>query len=547
MAIRGRAVALLALAWLLVGGGSSTAAAAVPETTINSGPSGAVASTAASFTFSSDDPVATFQCALDGAAFTTCASPTSFSSLAQGSHTFQVRATNTSGTDPTPASRTWTVDTVAPDTSIDTGPSGSVASTAATFSFSSNESPVTFQCSVDGAAFTTCATPTSFSGFAQGSHTFQVRARDAAGNLDSTPASRTWTVDTVNPDTSIDSGPSGATSDATPTFTFSSNEGSATFECSLDGAAFSTCASPLTLAAQSEGSHTLQVRARDAAGNIDSSPASRSFIVDTIAPETTITGGPTGLTGDDTPTFTFSSNEGGVSFQCSLDGGGFAACSSPHTLVPQLDGPHTFRVRAIDAAANVDGSPDSRTFILDTGPPETTIDTGPPPAVPTNDPTPAFTFSADEAATFECSVDGSGFSGCVSGAPIAAVADGQHTFTVRAVDSIGNVDASPAARPFAVDTRPPETRIDKAPKPRLKTHRKRAKARFELSADEADATLECSLDGGAFAPCDPSSALSVKAKPGAGKRHSLGVQATDQAGNVDPTPASFSFRAVRLP
>src|SRR5207344_1390844 len=84
-------------------------------------------------------------------------------------------------------------DTTPPDTTIDSGPSGSVTDTSATFSFSSTE-PGTFQCSLDGAAFAPCPSPTSYSGLAATSHTFQVAAVDDSLNIDASPAERTWTV-----------------------------------------------------------------------------------------------------------------------------------------------------------------------------------------------------------------------------------------------------------------------------------------------------------------------------------------------------------------
>lgn len=84
---------------------------------------------------------------------------------------------------------------------------------------------------------------------------------------------------------------------------------------------------------------------------------------DTTPPETTIDSGPGGATPDHTPTFTFSSNEpADASFQCAVDGGAFAACSSPHTTATLPPGTHTFKVVASDASGNTDASPATRTF-----------------------------------------------------------------------------------------------------------------------------------------------------------------------------------------
>ena len=85
------------------------------------------------------------------------------------------------------------VDTTAPDTQIVTGPSGTSSSASASISFSS-EPQATFECKLDTGAWAGCANPRAYSGLANGNHTFQVRAKDGAGNVDSTPASRTWTV-----------------------------------------------------------------------------------------------------------------------------------------------------------------------------------------------------------------------------------------------------------------------------------------------------------------------------------------------------------------
>jgi hypothetical protein len=90
-------------------------------------------------------------------------------------------------------------DTTAPETTIDSGPSGTVSSASASFGFSSSEAGSTFQCSLDGAAFASCSSPKDYTGLSDGSHTFEVKATDAAGNTDATPASRSWTVETSAP------------------------------------------------------------------------------------------------------------------------------------------------------------------------------------------------------------------------------------------------------------------------------------------------------------------------------------------------------------
>ncbi len=86
-----------------------------------------------------------------------------------------------------------TVDTAGPDTAITSGPSGAITGTSATWGFSS-ETDATFQCALDGGAWGTCASPTSFDPVAPGAHTFFVRGVDRAGNSDPSPASRSIVV-----------------------------------------------------------------------------------------------------------------------------------------------------------------------------------------------------------------------------------------------------------------------------------------------------------------------------------------------------------------
>src|SRR5207249_910658 len=116
-----------------------------------------------------------------------------------------------------------------------------------------------------------------------------------------------------------------------------------------DGGAVAACASPRGYAGLGVGAHTYSVRASDASGNTDASPASYAWTIDTSAPVTTITAKPSDPSADSSPSFSFTSSEAGSSFECQLDGGAFGACASPKGYTALADGAHTFSVRASDA------------------------------------------------------------------------------------------------------------------------------------------------------------------------------------------------------
>ena len=171
--------------------------------------------------------------------------------------------------------------------------------------------------------------------------------------------------DTTAPTTNLTGQPFAISNDATPTFTFTSNE-SGRFECKLDSGDYADCDSPKTYATLADGAHTFSVRAIDDTGNRDATPATYAWVIDTAAPNTSITSGPTGTTGDATPTFEFDSNEDPVTYECKVETGSFANCTSPFTTARLADGVHTFSVRAIDAAGSPDPTPATRTFTVAT-------------------------------------------------------------------------------------------------------------------------------------------------------------------------------------
>ncbi|HEY4778248.1 MAG TPA: Ig-like domain repeat protein, partial [Solirubrobacterales bacterium] len=276
-----------------------------PETLIDSGPVAETTDTTASFAFSASEPGSTFSCKLDAADWSSCSSPVSYTALTVGEHTFSVRATDDAGNvDQTPASQSWIVqeppvqappppppppDTTAPETSITAQPASPTTATSASFSFASNEAGSSFACKLDSGSWTPCSSPQTYGTVAVGEHEFSVRATDGAGNTDSSPATSAWTVqappppppppDTTAPETSIASGPAATTTATGASFSFSSSEAGSSFACKLDGGNWVACVSPQAYSGVTVGEHTFSVRATDAAGNTDPSPATQSWTV----------------------------------------------------------------------------------------------------------------------------------------------------------------------------------------------------------------------------------------------------------------------------
>ncbi len=121
--------------------------------------------------------------------------------LADGVHTLTATATDRAGTSAS-ATLPVIVDNTPPDTQITGGPSGVItATTTATFTFTGTDNltptaSLQFAWRLDGGAFTAFSSTTSatFTNLAASPHTFEVKARDLAGNEDPTPASRAFTV-----------------------------------------------------------------------------------------------------------------------------------------------------------------------------------------------------------------------------------------------------------------------------------------------------------------------------------------------------------------
>lgn len=266
-----------------------------PDTAINTKPPSQVNSATANFTFSGTDNFTqpadlTFQCYKDaGPNWTDCSSPLVLLNLSQGVHQLWVYAVDDVGNidHPQTAYYSWTVDTVAPNVSLNSHPTDPSNSASADFTFSSTDATATFTCQLDGGGFSACTSPKNYPSLSNGSHTFSVMAVDPAGNL-STPAAYTWTVnvvtDTTPPDTTILTKPPVRTLNTSASFTFSGTDNvslpaNLTFECKLDGGTYAPCTSPQNYSGLTAVKHTFSVRAKDEAGNVDATPATYAWTV----------------------------------------------------------------------------------------------------------------------------------------------------------------------------------------------------------------------------------------------------------------------------
>lgn len=350
-----------------------------PTATVDGKPATPTNATSAAFTYHSSPSGASFECKLDAGAFAACeASGVEYTGLADGGHSFQVRAHDTNGTGAA-TSYSWTVDTQPPTATIKTHPADPSPGASAAFTYQSNEVNSSFECSLSSGgpdSFGPCpSSGKTYTGLADGTYAFKVRATDKAGNQQPTPTEFSWEVDnsladTTPPQTTIESHPPDPSQSSTAAFTYSSNEPGSSFECSLDGAAFAAClASGIEYTGLGNGPHSFQVRAIDPADNVDPTPAGFSFQVTLPAlappaptmtpqvlpaappaaspPNTLIRQRPRARTRDRTPTFRFRSTRPGVRFQCQLDRGRFRPCHARFTTRKLGYGRHVLRVRAI--------------------------------------------------------------------------------------------------------------------------------------------------------------------------------------------------------
>jgi RNA polymerase sigma factor (sigma-70 family) len=180
-----------------------------------------------------------------------------------------------------------------------------------------------------------------------------------------TPTVVTTVADTTAPTVTITSAPGATSQSNAADVAFQADEPGVAFVCRLDADAYAACTSPAHLTGLATGTHAFSVRGTDKAGNVGQ-PASVGWTYvppDRTPPAVSITGGPSGSTSETSAGFTFSADEAGSTFQCSLDGSAFNGCQSPASYASLSPGQHSFSVRATDQAGNT-SAPATRTWTI---------------------------------------------------------------------------------------------------------------------------------------------------------------------------------------
>ena len=378
--------------------------------------------------------------------------------------------------------RSVIVDTVAPAVPTLTAVASPSNNTTPTLTWGAVTGAAQYVVTLDSSTATVGVTSyTPGSALTDGTHTWTVASRDAAGNQSAAAPTQSFVIDATPPAVpTLTAYAPDPTTDNTPTVIWSASSGAATYTVEWDtvttfnsGNLGTKTLSSTTydLGPLGNGLWYWHVRATDAVGNNSAYSANDSFTVDTTAPAAPSPTSPANASTSTSAnvTFTWSSVADAVSYRLQLgsdvglntilfDVAGIAVTSKALTL---SDTTYYWRVLATDAAGNqtTPGSATVWSLTVDaTAPGKPTLATV---TTPTNDATPTFTWSdesASGAVQYVMTIDSTDTTlAATTYTPASNLADGTHTAKVRSRDSAGNPSPYSDTQTFVVDTSIPTT------------------------------------------------------------------------------------------
>src|SRR5438046_1533465 len=360
-------------------------------------------------TFSGGTPG--YQCKLDAGAFAACTSPAVFNNLAAGSHTVSVK--DSKGCPGADQTKSVTIPTAVITSATETDPDCSTGLGSMTVTFSGGTPG--YQCKLDAGAFAACTSPAVFNNLAAGSHTVSVKDSKGCPGADQT---KSVTIPTAVITSATETDPDCSTGLGSMTVTFSG--GTPGYQCKLDAGAFAACTSPAVFNNLAAGSHTVSVKdSKGCAGDDQTKSVTIPTAVITSATETD----PDCSTGLGSMTVTFSGGTPG--YQCKLDAGAFAACTSPAVFNNLAAGSHTVSVKDSKGCA---GDDQTKTVTIPTS--EITSPTETDPDCSTGLGSMTVTFSGGTPG-YQCKLDAGSFAACTSPAVFNNLAAGSHTVSVK--------------------------------------------------------------------------------------------------------------------
>lgn len=283
--------------------------------------------------------------------------------------------------------------------------------------------------------------------------------------------------------------------------------------------------------------------------DVDASSSDDGLAIDDFAitaysvPETAIATATAGYSNSPAASFTFTTDNSGTVFECSLDSAAYSTCGTAETFVGLSEGGHSLSVRARNPAG-VDPTPATFRWTVDLTGPETSISrTG---GTYSNSSGKEISFTATDAvsgvAGYECKFDSGSYAPCISPVSLSGLAEGPHTFVVRATDNAGNKELIPDSVAWTVDLTLPTLTPGAALANTASAGDRVWKVSASDSANLADVTLTYQI-GGETPPGRENSEVSF-GPPTAVKCVGIGAGAFDCAIAGQPLGSVVSYYAT---